>query len=135
MLRQRVAKLDPAQKALRFRGFKESSLTKRIELIEKILKEIGIGLGEKPEFTCEHVYTQKSPNARVLNDMVIVTFPSRSLREIVLKEVENKPPGDISRADLKIDRAKPASQLARNSALRRAVDVLKKDARCTSQEV
>ena len=36
---------------------------------------------------------------------------------------------------MKIDRAKPAAQLARNSALRRAVDVLKKDVRCTSQEV
>jgi len=67
--------------------------------------------------------------------MVIVTFPSCAIRENVLKEVENKPPGDISRAELKIDRAKPAAQLARNSALRRAVDVLKKDARCTSQEV
>ena len=67
--------------------------------------------------------------------MVIVTFPSRSIREIVLKEVENKPPVDISRAELKIDRAKPANQLARNSALRRVADVLKKDARCTSQEV
>ena len=67
--------------------------------------------------------------------MVIVTFPSRSIREIVLKEVEHKPPVDISRAELKIDRAKPAAQLARNSALRRAVDVLKKDVRCSSQEV
>ena len=48
--------------------------------------------------------------------------------------VENKPPADytadISRNELKIDRAKTASQLARNSVIRRISDALKKHARC-----
>ena len=82
MLRQQVAKLDPAQKGLRFRGFKETSLSKRVELVEKILKEVGVGLGEKPEFACEHVY-KGPPQARVVTDMCIVSLSSRSIREIV----------------------------------------------------
>ena len=93
-----------------------------------------MGLGEQSEFTCEHVY-KGAPQARVITDMCIVTLSSRSIREIILKEVENKPPADLTRNELKIDRAKTASQLARNSALRRASDVLKKDTRCSSKEV
>ena len=100
---------------------------KRVESIEQILKEVGVGLGDKPEFVCEHIY--KGPqNERVLNDMCILTFQSDSLREIVFKNVQGKRFYDISRSELKIDRAKTAFQLGRNSVLRRAADVLKKDA-------
>ena len=67
--------------------------------------------------------------------MCIVTFQSNSLREIVFKKVQNKPFYDLSRNELKIDRAKTALQLSRNSVLRRAADVLKKDARCKNQDV
>ena len=134
MLRKQIARMDPAHKGIRFRGFKDDSLAKRVESIEKILKEVGVGLGDKPEFVFEHVY--KGPqNERVLNDMCIVPFQSNSLREIVFKKVQNKPFYDLSRNELKIDRAKTALQLSRNSVLRRAADVLKKDARCKNKEI
>ena len=133
-MRKQIARMDPAHKGIRFRGFKDDSLTKRVESIEKILKEVGVGLGDKPEFVYEHIY--KGPqNERVLNDMCVVTFQSNSLREIVFKKVQNKPFYDLSRNELKIDRAKTALQLSRNSVLRRAADVLKKDARCKNQDV
>ena len=133
-LRKQISKMDPAHKGIRFRGFKDASLSKRIESIEKILKEVGVGLGDKPEFVCEHI--DKGPqNEQVLNAMCMVTFQSNSLREIVFKNVQGKPFYDNSRNELKIDRAKTAFQLGRNSVLRRAADVLKKDARCKNKEI
>ena len=62
--------------------------------------------------------------------MCIVSLSSRSIREIVLKEVEKTPSAELSRNELKVDRVKSASQLARNSVLRRVSDALKKDTRC-----
>ena len=64
-----------------------------------------------------------------------MSLSSHSLREIVLKEIEKKPPAEFSRNELKVDRAKSASQLARNSVLRRVSDALKKDTRCALKEV
>ena len=52
-LRKQISKMDPAQKSLRFRGFKEENLVKRVACIEQILKEVGI---DKADFVCEHVY-------------------------------------------------------------------------------
>ena len=133
-LRQQLAKLDPAHKGLRFRGLKDESLKKRVEALEMILRDAGLGLDDKPEFFLDHIYKGPS-NARVLTDMCVVTFQSNSIREIVLKQVRGKTQYDLSRNELTIDRAKTASQLARNSALRRASDILKKDPRCTGKSV
>ena len=41
----------------------------------------------------------------------------------------------VCREKLKVDRAKSADQLARNSVLRRVSDALKKDTRCALKEV
>ena len=130
-LRKQISKVDPAQKSLRFRGFKEENLAKRAACIEQILKEVGI---DKADFVCEHVY-QGPHNAKVLNDMCIVALPSNSIRESVLKKVENETFKDPSGNELKIDRAKTEFQRSRNAVLRRVMDVLKKDARCKAEDV
>ena len=67
--------------------------------------------------------------------MCIVAFPSNSIREVVLKKVENEIFKDPSGNELKIDRAKTEFQRSRNAVLRHVVDVLKKDARCKAEDV
>ena len=67
--------------------------------------------------------------------MCIVAFPSNSIRESVLKKVENKTFKDPSGNELKIDCAKTEFQSSRNAVLRRVMDVLKKDARCKADDV
>ena len=59
--------------------------------------------------------------------MWIVEFPSNEDREYALRELNKKSCKDTSGADLKIDRAKTKLQLQRNTFLREAVDILKKD--------
>ena len=92
----------------------------RYEAIEKLAQNLG-----QTRFSIDHVY--KGPHgSRVLTDMAIVEFTSNSVRESVLKVSEGKPLQDQNRAELKIDRAKSASQLSRNAFLRKAMDDLKK---------
>ena len=123
MLRQQVARFDPANRSLRFRGLKETEVGARCKTIEGIVTSLGV---EKP-FVVDHIY--KGPaGQRILSDMSIVICPCTAQREFALKEYEKAPAnfkGSIVN-DIKIDRAKPQHQINRNNALRKASDLLKK---------
>ena len=63
---------------------------------------------------------------RSLSGVCIVEFQSRSIREDVLSKLQDSK--SDSKKNLEIARAKTSSQLERNSALRKAEEILKKEA-------
>ena len=66
-----------------------------------------------------------------MSPICVAEFPTRETRENILKTLAGK----TLVGDLKFDRAKTAMQLKRNSALRQACDLLKKDVRCSGKSV
>ena len=113
-----MAKLDPAQKSLRWRGFKTDSGLARVAYIEKELQNLGCS-----HCTVEHIYKGPRDN-RTMTDMSVVDVGSNSVRERLLKDFGSKKILDQNRGELKIDRAKTGWQIQRNHALRKACDVL-----------
>ena len=129
-LRQQIARLDPANKSIRVRGFKAEAIPARVACIEKELQGLGAS-----HFTIEHIY--KGPaGQRVLTDMCLIDLGSNSTREKVLKDLSSKPViKDQARGELNFDRAKTASQLQRNAILRKVQDLVKKDERARGKKV
>ena len=120
-LRQQVSRLDPANKSLRFQGFKGENLADRVASVEFCLSHAGIKFSHM-----EHIY-KKGPNGlRTLTNMCTVELASNTAREAALRTLSEYDVQDPNGNVLKIDRAKSAGQLQRNSALTRASDSLKK---------
>ena len=67
--------------------------------------------------------------------MCIIECNSHSDREQILKDLNKKSRKDKTSADLNIDRAKTKLQLQRNSSLRKAADILKKDKELTGKKI
>ena len=73
----------------------------------------------------EHIY--KGPyGQRTLIDMCIAELPSNAAREAAVRSLSDYAVQDLNGHVLKIDRAKTAGQIQRDSALMRASDSLKK---------
>ena len=101
------------------RNIRAASTLPSTETASELVQSLG-----QTRFSIDHVY--KGPyGSRVFTDMAIVEFTSNSVRESVLKSSQGKPLQYQTRAELKIDRAKSASQLSRNAFLRKAMDDLK----------
>ena len=128
-LRQQVSRLDPANKSLRFRAFKDADLSVRVRIIEHCLSHIGV-----KSSNVEHIY-KGPPGQRELTDMCIVEFGSNSVREQALKELNKHKIHDASDQELLVDRAKTANQLQRNNYLRKVSDALKKEPTCKDKSV
>ncbi len=79
-LRQQVAKLDPANKSLRIRGFEFSTIDARTVFVEETLRDADV-----MEICGEHLYKEPSEQ-RVLSNMCLVEFPTNSIREDTLKK-------------------------------------------------
>ena len=65
-----------------------------------------------------------------MSALSVVEFPSRAVREQVLKKVQDGHKGVMSEDDknnVSVKRVKTASQLKRNAYLKKALDLLKKD--------
>ena len=123
-LRQQVSKLDPANRSLRIRGFKESNISEREDRVGKFLKEEGIS-----QTSIDHIF--KGPHGkRELTDICIVEFASNDKRESALKQFEKKSKSDDQNLKgLNIDRVKSQIQLKRNTALRDVLMKIKNDSR------
>ena len=126
-LRQQVNRLDPANRSLCFLGFKTTDLEKRVQCAKDFLKKIGL---EDSIRAFEHVSTGP-PDKRVPSSVMIVELASRSVRELALKSQEEADSilnaGDLG--TLKVGRAKTSVQMQRNSFLRKALEIIKKDVR------
>ena len=128
-MRQQIARLDPAVRSLRLRGFKDENMSERQKIIDKLMADFGIN-----QFSVDPIY--KGPaGQRNLTDMCVVAVNSNNVRENFLKEYEKKSGqnNNSGYTDLKVDRAKSAAQLSRNNALRKASDILKKEAPSNSE--
>ena len=128
-LRQELSKLDPANKSIRIRGFKSSELGDRVTCIKDFFESEGANYHH-----IDHVY-KGLPGQRSLTDMCIIECNSHSDREQILKDLNKKSRKDKTSADLNIDRAKTKLQLQRNSSLRKAADILKKDKELTGKKI
>ena len=118
-LRQQLVKLDPAQKSIRVRGFKEETLSDRVSSIEKAIHDSGLKYQN-----IEHV-CKGPPGQRVVTDMLVIEFSSRETREKFLADISKKNLRSSGGNELKFDRAKTTFQLQRNAALRNAMANLK----------
>ena len=131
-LQSQVGRLDPANKSLCLRGFKEDDPRARTKRIESILESVG-AKGELVHV--EHIW-KGPPGQRSVSEMSTVELSSRQAREEALKKLTQ----DNSKLDgasgvLKVARAKTSTQLKRNSCLTRAADILKKDGRNNGKTV
>ena len=128
-LRQQVDKFDPANRSIRLRGLKQKSLNERKGSIDEILKDLGI-----PAIHQDHIF--KGPkDKREITDVAVIEFPSRNVREEVLKEFNKKSRGDSTIGILNADRAETQLQLKRNYALREALKNLKADSRSKNKDI
>jgi len=122
-MKQQISKLDPANRSLAFREFLNKETGARTKCVEDFLNQIGL----KHEIrSIEHVYTGPADN-RTLSSVSIVEFASRTVRELALKKFEANPTLKDGQATVKVDRAKTSLQMKRNAALRRALDLIKKE--------
>ena len=123
-LRQTVSRLDPANRCLAFKGFATESAKRRQDAIGKFF-------GEKfPQVeikSYDHVPTVIA-GVRQLSKVSVVELSSRAVREQVLSEIRNGGYSltDAAGASVRVDRAKTQSQLARNRALHKAREALKR---------
>ena len=100
ILRQQIAKLDPTNRGIRLRGFKEESLDVRHKIVDDLMSQAGI-----THFIMENIF---KGSQRSLTDMCVVTLDSNSCRESVLRQAEKSPAnfkGPVPN-DIKFDRAK-----------------------------
>ena len=92
-LRQQMARMDPANKSIRIRGFKVESLPERLACLQKELQHIGCN-----HINVEHIY--KGPQGqRILTDMCVVDVGSNLIREKVLKDFGSKQITDQHRGE------------------------------------
>ena len=111
----------------------DNNAESRIQSIELYLKKMG---EESHLRVVDHVYTG-GPGNRHMAPLSIVEFPSQSIREQVLKKINDGNPSmkDSQGNTIDIKRAKTSWQLKRNAALKSACDLLKKDSRCKDKSV
>ena len=124
--------MDPANKCIAFSGFESTDLSDRSASIEAFLAKLP---GSPKCLSIEHKFKGVSGN-RSVGPLSIVEFACRDEREAVLKKCEaaNSTMKDAKNASIGIKRAKTSLQLARNSALHKACDVLKKNALAKEKE-
>ena len=129
-LQQQVNRLDPANKCLSFNSWTSKSTSGRKALIESYVEGICPGTSI---LSIEHVWTGP-PGKREIGPISFVEFSSRSVRESILKYVQQAAPlKEDDKNTIGIQRAKIAWQLKRNSSLKKAEEILKKDARAKGQ--
>ena len=134
-MQSQLNRLDPANRCLAFTGFKDDSAESRVSKIQAFLTALG---------TCDNIVSAEHiwsgpPGQRKMTGVSVIEFPSRDLKEAVLKKtisetrdlfVKNNSGDKVS-----VGRAKTEWQRKRNGALRKAEDVLKKDSRAQGQAV
>ena len=124
-LKEQVNRLDPCQKCVCVSGLKSQSAASRFATLEHILKEVS----PASKITSIENVASGPANERKMTSVSIIEFASRTVRDAVLKDMKDKPQlqKDSDGSTLKFDRAKSAMQLKRNSCLKRALEMIKKD--------
>ena len=130
-MQQQIQKLDPANKSLCFKGFKESKEEVRCSKIEEFLDSLGLKNEIK---NIDHQYKFDQGNRSIL-PVSIVEVSCRSVRESVLKKIDDKKFNDGNGGIVEVQRAKTSLQLKRNASLAKACDKLKGNDSCKGKSV
>ena len=124
-LKASLARLDPANKSLCLTGFTEQNVSARNKIIENFMKE---KFADVHVVSIEHLFVGKGTE-RKLGNRSIVEFSGRSAREHVLKTYqEGTTKMKCGSSEIGMARAKTQLQLQRNTALRKAHDMIKESA-------
>ena len=130
-MQQQIQKLDPANKSLCFKGFKESKEEVRCSKIEEFLDSLGLKNEIK---NIDHQYKFDQGNRSIL-PVYIVEVSCRSVRESVLTKIDDKKFHDGNGGTVEVQRAKTSLQLKRNASLAKACDKLKGVDSCKGKSV
>ena len=83
-----------------------------------------------------NVYCGPFPNGRTLTPMTLVELSSSDVRREVLEKIKvRKLSISLGGVELEVKKGLSENAIARNATLRKAADLLKKDARCASKAV
>jgi hypothetical protein len=130
-MQQQMGRLDPANKSLFFKGLAQQNTKTRADILRGLVRHCG---EEAQISNIEHLWTG-SPGNRVISPNCVVEFSSRAIRETVLEKLGKENSPMTAAANLSCNRAKTSIQLKRNGSLKKAAELLKKDARCKSKSV
>ena len=123
---EQINRNDPANRCLCFAGFKDSTVESRATSIETFMQNAGVDAKIQ---SFDHIWSGPQGN-RSLTPLCIVELSSRQVREQTLKKLQaNSTMKDSGDNKISVARAKTASQMKRNSSLKKACDLLKKDGR------
>jgi hypothetical protein len=132
-LQQQLQRLDPANKSLCFRGFKEGQIQCRKVLIEECLARAGV---TDQIINIEHLFSKKDDQGnRKILPISIVELPNRNVREAALKKIIDSKTTDENGGEIQVARAKTSVQRERNAALKQACAKLKTDSRNIGKEI
>ncbi len=127
---------DPAWKQLAITKIPESvGEEKRLQVISEFFETHFKHVRVKD---IQNIYTGPFPNGRKMTRTAIVEFSNSDVRRSVLEKIESRKLKLIfgnAGEEVKIKRAITEVARQRNSALRRAEELLKKDARCAGKPV